>query len=290
MMGKNFRQLCGRMCLGAVLIILPVLQLSMIPLRAEQAAPVVLIASTTSTDNAGLLGYIQPKIAAALGIQVRFIVTGTGKALRLGENKDVDLLWVHDEQGEQEFMRRGSGLRREYVMHNHFVLVGPADDPAQAGMQESIVAAMKRIQQHRAMFLSRGDDSGTHRRERDLWYATQTPPFMSPHENSWYREAGHGMGATLNMAAAIGAYTISDEATWARFANRRALRTLLRDDARLFNPYSVIVVADTGRLAQTAAAQRVVDWLISPQGQQAINAYRINTQQVFFVAATPLPQ
>ncbi|NQY82412.1 MAG: substrate-binding domain-containing protein [Alphaproteobacteria bacterium] len=243
----------------------------------------VLVATTTSTENSGLLHYLAPKITAALGFSPRFIITGSGKALRLGMNRDVDLVWVHDEAGENTFMTAGHGLRREKIMYNRFVLGGPVADPASVRTASGILEALQRIQDTQSLFVSRGDDSGTHRRERALWRVLNAEhPVLAGAPLDWYRELGSGMGATLNTAMAMRAYTLVDEATWLRRNDQTHFAALFTGDVLLRNPYSLIVVAETGRKAATDKAQRLSDWLISPIGQNTISAYRIDGQQGFF--------
>ena len=249
-----------------------------------QASERLLVAATTSTDNSGLLQYLQPKIRASLGFVPEFIITGSGKALQLGRSRDVDLLWVHDPEAEAAFMAAGHGLSRHPVMFNRFVLVGPEADPAHAEGSENILVALDKIAVSQSIFVSRGDDSGTHRREKSLWRALDSEhPVLDQKPSGWYFEAGSGMGATLNTAAAMTGYTIVDEATWLKSGNQGRLKVIIAQDILLRNPYSILVVADTGRNEATHKAELFRDWLISPQGQSAISAYRIQGKQGFFL-------
>ncbi len=245
----------------------------------------IILQSTTSTQNSGLFDHILPRFRAATGIEVRVVAVGTGQALRNAARGDGDAVLVHSPEDEARFVAAGHGILRCRVFFNDFVLVGPAEDPAGIRGLSDVAAALRRIARAgaagRALFLSRGDDSGTHKKERRLWRAAGLDPTAA--SGSWYREAGAGMGATLNMAQALGAYTLSDRATWLAFANRRGLALLLEGDERLFNPYGVMVVNPArhpGVRFQLAKAFR--DWLISPAGQEAVASFRVQGQQLFF--------
>ena len=243
----------------------------------------LLVAVTTSTDNSGLLRYLEPKAQEALGFTPEFIVTGSGKALKLGQNRDVDLLWVHAPEAEAAFMSAGHGLSRDAVMYNYFVLVGPQADPAHAKETSGILPALQSIATSQSTFISRGDDSGTHRREINLWRALNPQhPVLEQVVLDWYLETGSGMGATLNTATALNGYTLVDGATWLKSGNPNRLHVMVAQDDLLHNPYSIIVVADTGRSEATSKAMRFRDWLISESGQQAISDYRIQGRQGFF--------
>ena len=243
----------------------------------------LLVAVTTSTDNSGLLQYLQPKIHADLGFMPEFIVTGSGKALKLGMNRDVDLVWVHDPEAETAFMAAGHGLSRDPVMYNRFVLVGPKHDPAQAEEAKDILTALQNIAESQSIFVSRGDDSGTHRREQSLWHHLDPEhPVLKHTAAQWYLETGSGMGATLNTTTALNGYTIIDEATWLKSGNQNRLKMIVARDPLLRNPYSILVVADTGRKEAHRKAMLLRDWLIAPEGQRAIMQYRIRGQQGFF--------
>ena len=200
----------------------------------------ITLASTTSTDNSGLFATLLPRFEAASGIAVHVVAVGTGQALRLAARGDADVLLVHDRAGEDKFVAEGNGVDRRDVMYNDFVIVGPKADPAGiAGLGDG-PGALRRIAQAAAIFVSRGDDSGTNRKERRLWQAAGIDPARA--SGTWYREAGAGMGATLNIAAAMGAYTLADRATWLSFRNKGPLVVLVEGDRRLFNPYGVILV------------------------------------------------
>lgn len=244
-------------------------------------APFIVVASTTSTENSGLFTYLLPRFTERSGIEVRVVAQGTGQALRTARNGDADVLFVHHRPSEEKFVADGEGLKRLDVMFNDFVLVGPEDDPAGVGGLRDAPEALKRIAAKGAVFASRGDDSGTHKAERGLWDVAGLAPWTA--NKSWYRELGSGMGATLNTAAAMGAYTLADRATWVAFSNKGALRLLVEGDTRLFNPYGVIVV-NPAKHPHTKAELGTVfaTWLVSKEGQEAIAGFRVQGQQLFF--------
>jgi tungstate transport system substrate-binding protein len=248
--------------------------------------PPITVASTTSTQNSGLFGYLLPRFTAASGIEVNVVAVGTGQAIRIARNGDADVLLVHHEASERKFVADGFGLERHPVMHNDFVLVGPAADPAGIAGMDDVAAALRRVGDAEQVFVSRGDDSGTHKKELELWQLTGFDP--RPASGTWYREAGSGMGATLNTAGAMGGYTLTDRASWVSFGNKGDLRILVEGDARLHNPYTAIVVSPARHPhVHAAEAQAFVDWLTSRQGQALIAAYRVDGQQLFFPDAVP---
>jgi tungstate transport system substrate-binding protein len=248
--------------------------------------PPITVASTTSTQNSGLFGYLLPRFKAASGIEVNVVAVGTGQAIRIARNGDADVLLVHHEASERKFVADGFGLERHPVMHNDFVLVGPAADPAGIEGMDDVAAALRRVGDAEEVFVSRGDDSGTHKKELELWQLTGFDP--RPASGTWYREAGSGMGATLNTAGAMGGYTLTDRASWVSFGNKGDLRILVEGDARLHNPYTAIVVNPARHPhVHAAEAQAFVDWLTSRQGQALIAAYRVDGQQLFFPDAVP---
>jgi len=241
----------------------------------------ITVASTTSTQNSGLFDYLLPKFAADTGIEVRVVAVGTGQAIRIATNGDADVLLVHHPASERKFVADGFGLARHPVMHNDFVLVGPADDPAGIRGTGDIAAALRSIGERKQVFVSRGDDSGTHKKELELWGAAAFDP--SPASGAWYRESGSGMGATLNVASAMAGYTLTDRASWVSFGNKGELEILVEGDTRLHNPYAAIVVnPDRHPHVHAGEAQAFVDWLISARGQAAIAAYRVDGQQLCF--------
>jgi tungstate transport system substrate-binding protein len=241
----------------------------------------ITVASTTSTENSGLFGYLLPLFTAGTGIEVRVVALGTGQALDVGRRGDADVVFVHDTAAEGKFVAEGSGIDRREVMYNDFVLVGPATDAAHVAGASDIAAALAAIFAAEAPFVSRGDRSGTHAAELRLWAAAGID--IGSRKGPWYRETGSGMGATLNTAAAMDAYALSDRGTWLSFANRRNLRILVEGDPRLFNQYGVILVSPARHPhVKQADARTFIDWLVSPEGQAAIASFRINGEQAFF--------
>lgn len=250
------------------------------------AAETLLVQSTTSTANSGLYETILPQFLKATGVEARVVAVGTGQALRNARNCDGDAVLVHARAAEDAFVAEGFGLARHDVMYNDFVLVGPIDDPAGAAGATSAAEALASIARAQAPFASRGDDSGTHRRETALWRDAGVDP--APWSGAWYLETGSGMGATLNLAAGREAYALTDRATWTTFANRAGLALLFEGDPSLHNPYGVIAV-NPARCANTRAeaAQTFIDWLTGPEGQAAIGAFRRDGVQLFTPDAAP---
>ncbi len=245
------------------------------------ADPYITVASTTSTENSGLFAHLLPIFTEKTGIQVRVVAVGTGQAIRLARNGDADVLFVHHTPSEEKFIADGFGVTRHDVMYNDFVLLGPAGDPAGIAGMTDAGAALARIAGVKAAFASRGDDSGTHKKELGLWRAAAIDPAKSA--GGWYRATGSGMGATLNTAVAMDAYALSDRATWIAFQNKRGHGIVVEGDARLFNQYGVMAVNPAKHPHVKAAAGRIfVDWLISGEGQRAIAAYRRGGKQLFF--------
>ncbi len=241
----------------------------------------ITLASTTSTQASGFFDYYLPIFQRKTGMEVRVIAVGTGQALKLGENGDADVLLVHDRAGELKFITDGFGVDRREVMYNDFALIGPESDPAGIKGLKDPVAAMRRIAESKSGFVSRGDDSGTHRLELRLWKEANIDPHGSGVE--WYKEAGAGMGAVLNMLAASGnAYTISDRASWIAFENREGLALLDEGDPRLFNQYSLILVnPERHPHVKRDAALIFMDWMTSPEGQSSIADYQLRGQTLF---------
>jgi tungstate transport system substrate-binding protein len=262
------------------------LALLLAPLPVHGAERFITLASTTSTQNSGLFDHLLPLFEGVSGIAVHVLAVGTGQALRLGRNGDADLILVHHRPGEEAFVAEGHGIRRYDLMANDFVIVGPAADPAGIGGLKDAARALRRLAGTETPFASRGDDSGTHRREMALWRAAGVDP--RPASGRWYRETGSGMGATLNTAAAMNAHALADRATWLKFANKGSLKILVAGDPRLINPYGVVQV-DPRRHPHVKAkeARAFIDWLLSGTGQAAIAAYRIQGRQVFFPACAP---
>lgn len=241
----------------------------------------IIVQSTTSTQNSGLLEHILPQFTARTGIEVRVVAVGTGQALKNARNGDGDVVLVHAKAAEMKFVKDGWGAKRFDVMYNDFVLVGPAKDPAQVAGMKDAVAAFAKIAAAKAPFASRGDDSGTHRKERALWGLARVD--LARASGTWYRETGSGMGATLNVGVGMGAYVLTDRATWIAFKNKRNFRILVEGDSRLFNQYGVILVnPERHPRVKAKLGQAFIDWLIGPEGQKAIASYRRDGQQLFF--------
>lgn len=249
------------------------------PLLAQDRS--IVMASTTSTEQSGLFGHLLPIFKQASGIEVKVVALGTGQALDMGRRGDADVLFVHDQVAEEKYVAEGYGIRRMPVMYNDFVLVGPKADPA--GVKGSdIVVALAKLAKGKTAFVSRGDKSGTHAAELRYWKAAGVA--ASPKEAfAAYQECGCGMGPALNMAASTGAYVLADRGTWLSFKNRADLEILVQGDKRLFNQYGVIVTSPTRHPhTKTALAWTFAEWVVSPAGQQAIAAYRIGGEQLFF--------
>ena len=241
----------------------------------------ILLQSTTSTENSGLFDHILPIFEEETGIQVRVVAVGTGQALRNAANGDGDVLLVHAKAAEEQFVSDGHGVARYDVMYNDFVICGPSADPAGIRGLPGASLALKRVAAAEAPFVSRGDDSGTHKAEMRLWRGTGVR--TEDASGSWYRETGSGMGATLNLAVAMGAYTLTDRATWLAFGNKAEHEVLVEGDPALFNQYGVIQVDPAKNPSGNAAeADRFVDWLRGPAGQAAIAGFRVDGEQLFF--------
>jgi tungstate transport system substrate-binding protein len=253
---------------------------------AQAETRFITVASTTSTESSGLFAWLLPKFTATSGIEVRVVAVGTGAAIRHARKGDADVLLVHHLPSEQKFVADGFGVRRHGLMWNDFVLIGPRDDPAGVQGMGDITRALTTIHQSKAMFVSRGDDSGTHKKEMQLWKAATLDP--TTQSGSWYREIGAGMGAALNMAAAQGAYVISDRGTWLRYQNSKGLAVLSQGDDRLVNPYGVILVNKNRHPhVKSAMGQDFIDWLLSHAGQSAIGDYRIGGKVLFHPGDLP---
>jgi tungstate transport system substrate-binding protein len=241
----------------------------------------IVVASTTSTQDSGLFGHILPLVKAKTGIDVRVVAQGTGQALDTGRRGDADVVFVHAKPQEETFVADGFGVQRFDVMYNDFVLIGPKADAAGIAGSKDIAAALRSIKEKGVPFVSRGDRSGTHRAELALWSAAGID--IAKDKGPWYRDIGQGMGAALNSASALGAYVLSDRGTWIAFKNRGALGIAVEGDRRLFNQYGVILVNPARHPhVKAALGQAFIDWLVSAEGQQAIAAYRVEGQQLFF--------
>jgi tungstate transport system substrate-binding protein len=240
----------------------------------------ITLSSTTSTQDSGLFGYILPIFKTATGLNVHVVAVGTGQALAIGERGDADALLVHDRIGEDKFVAEGYGIDRRDVMYNDFIIVGPSADPAHIRGLKEARTAMALIVSAKAPFASRGDDSGTNRMELRLWKSAGIQPDS---HSGWYRDLGQGMGPTLNIAAGMNAYTLTDRATWANFKNRQGLEILTEGDPALFNPYgSILVNPAKWPQVKFSDAKMWHEWLTSKPGLNAITSYKINGEELFF--------
>jgi tungstate transport system substrate-binding protein len=249
------------------------------PARAQDKS--IIVASTTSTQDSGLFGHILPLFKAKAGIDVKVVAQGTGQALDTGRRGDADVLFVHAKALEEKFVADGFGVKRYPVMYNDFVLIGPKSDPAGIKGMSDVAKALQAIKAKEAPFISRGDRSGTHIAELDLWKAAGTD--IGKEKGPWYKEIGQGMGAALNTASAANAYVLADRGTWLSFKNRSDLDTLVAGDKRLFNQYGVILVNPARHPhVKKDLGQAFIDWLVSPEGQSAIADYTIGGAQLFY--------
>jgi tungstate transport system substrate-binding protein len=246
--------------------------------RPAGAQEFITVASTTSTEQSGLFKDLLPAFKADTGIEARVVAVGTGQALDLGRRGDADVVFVHDKVAEENFVAEGFGVKRLPVMYNDFVIVGPKADPVGAKGND-VVAALRKISSKQAPFASRADKSGTHAAELRYWKAAG----VEKPAGAWYRETGSGMGPTLNTAAGMNAYALTDRGTWLNFRNRGGLVLLVEGDQRLFNQYGVVLVNPAKHAhVKKDPGRKFVDWLVSPKGQAAIAAYRIGGEQLFF--------
>jgi tungstate transport system substrate-binding protein len=251
------------------------------PLSASAQQKFIVVASTTSTEQSGLFGYLLPIFEKKTGIQVRVVALGTGQALDLARRGDADVVFVHARSAEEKFLEEGHGVKRFPVMYNDFVLIGPKADPAKIAGGRDILEALKKIKAAGAPFVSRGDRSGTHIAELALWKAAGID--IEKEKGPWYRDTGQGMGPALNTAAAMNAYILSDRGTWISFKNRGELSIAVEGDKRLFNQYGVMLVnPEKHPSVKKDLGQSFVDWVISPEGQSAIAGYKIGGEQLFF--------
>jgi tungstate transport system substrate-binding protein len=241
----------------------------------------ITVASTTSTEQSGLFKHLLPIFEKKTGIKVHVVAVGTGQALDIGRRGDADVVFVHAKTLEEKFLAEGHGVKRFDVMYNDFVLIGPKSDPARVVGMQDVAQAFRMIKAAHAPFVSRADKSGTYFAELELWQAAGID--IAKDKGPWYRETGQGMGPALNTAAAMNAYVLSDRGTWLSFKNRADLDIVVQGDKRLFNQYGVMLVNPAKHPDVKAdLGQAFVDWVISRDGQQAIAAYKINGQQLFF--------
>jgi tungstate transport system substrate-binding protein len=248
---------------------------------AVAADRTIKVASTTSTDNSGLFRYILPIFKKKTGITVHVVAVGTGQAIRLAKRGDADVLFVHHKPSELKFVKEGYGVKRYDVMYNDFVVIGPKSDPAKVRGEKNVIVAFQKIAKAKATFVSRGDDSGTNKKELGLWKAAMIN--IKSVGGKWYRETGSGMGAALNTASGLNGYILSDRATWVSFKNKGKLAVLVEGDKRLFNQYGVMLV-NPKKYPHVKAkdGQAFVSWLISPDGQKTIASFKVKGLQLFF--------
>ena len=260
-----------------------VLALVTLPLCAQERF--ITVASTTSTEQSGLFAYLLPIYEQEARVKVRVVALGTGQALDVARRGDADVVFVHTRSAEEKFVAEGQGVKRYPVMYNDFVLIGPKSDPATIAGSKDIVAAMKKIEATHSPFVSRGDRSGTHMAELELWRASGID--LDKARGGWYRDTGQGMGPALNTAASMNAYILADRGTWLAFKNRGELKILVEGDKRLFNQYGVILVnPEKHPSVKKELGQQFIDWLVSPAGQKAIASYKVDAEQLFYPNAS----
>ncbi len=244
----------------------------------------ITVASTTSTEQSGLFAHLLPAFEKAAGIKVRVVALGTGQALDMARRGDADVVFVHDKAAEEKFIAEGYGVKRQEVMYNDFVVIGPKADPAKATGKD-ILDGLRRIEAAKAPFVSRGDKSGTHAAELRYWKAAGID--LAAKKGDWYRDTGSGMGPALNTAASMNAYILADRGTWLNFKNRGELGIVVEGDKQLFNQYGVILVNPVRHAhVKQADGQKFIDWLVTTDGQKAIADYKIGGEQLFFPNAT----
>jgi tungstate transport system substrate-binding protein len=252
--------------------------LAVLPVVAQDRF--ITVASTTSTEQSGLFPHLLPRFTAKTGIQVRVVALGTGQALDVGRRGDADVVFVHDPEAEEQFLAEGYSTKRQLVMYNDFVIVGPRSDPAKAGGKD-VLAALRAIATAKSPFISRGDRSGTNAAELRYWKDAGLD--LAAIKGDWYKEIGQGMGSTLNTASGLNAYTLTDRGTWLSFKNRGELDILVEGDRKLFNQYGIMLVNPARHPhVKVADGQAFIDWVISKEGQDAIADYKIEGKQLFF--------
>jgi tungstate transport system substrate-binding protein len=269
---------CWSIKMPAITVLISAVALLCAPAQAQEKS--IVVASTTSTQDSGLFGYLLPIVKQKLGITVKVLAQGTGQALDTARRGDADVVFVHARSAEQKFLAEGFGVKRYPVMYNDFVLIGPKGDPA--GIKgKNVLTALQTIKAKSASFVSRGDRSGTHIAELALWKKAGID--VAHDKGPWYKEIGQGMGAALNMASASNAYVLADRGTWLAFKNRGELTILVEGDKRLFNQYGVMLVSPAKHPnVKKDLGQQIIDWLVSPEGQRAIAGYKIDGQQLFY--------
>jgi tungstate transport system substrate-binding protein len=257
------------------------LLVALIAVAAQAADKFITVASTTSTEQSGLFGFLLPVFEKKTGIQVRVVALGTGQALDLARRGDADVVFVHAKAAEEKFLAEGQGVKRYPVMYNDFVLIGPKSDPAKIAGGKDILAALKKIEADKAPFVSRGDRSGTNMAELKLW--KEAGINIDKAKGPWYRDTGQGMGPALNTASSMNAYILADRGTWLAFKNRGDLEILVEGDKRLFNQYGVMLVNPAKHPSvKKELGQTFIDWLVSSEGQKTIADYKINGEQLFY--------
>jgi tungstate transport system substrate-binding protein len=257
------------------------LSLSLVAVAASAQERFITVASTTSTEQSGLFGHLLPIFEKKTGIKVRVVALGTGQALDLARRGDADVVFVHAKAAEEKFLAEGHGVKRYPVMYNDFVLIGPKSDPARIAGGDNVAWALRKIQATQAPFVSRGDRSGTHMAELDLWKLSGVD--LDKVRGAWYRDVGQGMGPALNTAASMNAYILSDRGTWLAFKNSGDLQIMVQGDKGLFNQYGVMLVNPAKHPnVRKELGQAFIDWLVLPEGQKAIADYRIGGEQLFF--------
>jgi tungstate transport system substrate-binding protein len=257
------------------------LLVALVPFAVQAQDKFITVASTTSTEQSGLFGFLLPVFQKKTGIQVRVVALGTGQALDVARRGDADVVFVHAKSAEEKFLSEGHGVKRYPVMYNDFVLIGPKSDPAKIAGGKDTLVALKKIQAAQAPFVSRGDRSGTHMAELTLWKDAGIE--IDKSKGPWYRDTGQGMGPALNTASSLNAYVLADRGTWLAFKNRGGLAILVEGDKRLFNQYGVILVnPDKHPTVKKDLGQTFIDWLVSPEGQKLIADYKVGGEQLFF--------
>ncbi|HJW53359.1 MAG TPA: extracellular solute-binding protein [Burkholderiaceae bacterium] len=257
------------------------LLVALVAFAAQAQDKFITVASTTSTDQSGLFGFLLPVFQKKTGIQVRVLALGTGQALDLARRGDADVVFVHAKAAEEKFLAEGHGVKRYPVMYSDFVLIGPKSDPAKIAGGKDILEALKKIEAAQSPFVSRGDRSGTHMAELAFWKDAGIE--IDKSKGPWYRDTGQGMGPALNTASSMNAYIVADRATWLAFKNRGDLAILVEGDKRLYNQYGVMLVnPDKHPTVKKDLGQTFIDWLVSPEGQKVIADYKIGGEQLFF--------
>ena len=288
----NYNLLKAKANINTIIISLVILLLPLSSIAAEissqeaaQTNKIIRLATTSSTENSGLLNYLLPVFEAKSGYEVHVIAVGTGKALRMGKDGDVDVILVHALGAERDFVEQGYGVKRYSIMYNDFVVIGDTADPAGIRDCASVQNAFQKIQSSESLFISRGDDSGTHKKEKEIWQAALLSTQTSP--GKWYREIGQSMGKVIQMADELRAYTLTDRGTWLTYQDKISLKILYQGDVSLFNPYGIIAISpERYKNTNIAGANALIQWLISTQGQQFIGQYKKHGRVLFVPSLT----